>query len=105
MNNSELATKIISKYGKAEKTTGLEWVVTIPLLAFRHTAVKTVVEQVPDKNLDGTPVKGGHVEKIDVAVKTTKQEAFDVAAEFLASELENGNIVLSDNWEKDNLNS
>lgn len=102
--DTDLAQKIIATHGKAEKIEGGEaWLITVPLIGFRMNAVNTKTEKIADRKADGSVDKDAHVEEVERAAKTTKAQAFDLAAAFLAQELADGNLVLSDSWAKDNL--
>lgn len=102
--NTELAKKIVDKLAELEAVPlGEGYTVRVPQLGYRADQVKTEQVEIADRDRDGKPIKGGHVEVVDKPAKTTKAEAKELAAADIAKQLDDGVIVLSDSWAADNL--
>ena len=96
ISNSTLADKIVAKHATAEKA-DLGWIVDITSsVGIKHLFVKTVKDT-------RTINSEGDTEEYDRPTKTTKAEALALASEYLASELDAGNIDISDEWIKKNV--
>lgn len=89
--NKALSTRIVDNLGSLEETdaTGAKaWVYKLPEFGIHHAIVEYKVE---DKDLG------------EIAVDVDKKTARERAIAYLTSELDAGNIVLSDTWADDNL--
>jgi hypothetical protein len=89
-NNSEIATKIVDQLGKLERTdaTGAKaWTFRFEPFGIIHT----IVDYKQDDELG------------PIAQDVSKSDAREKAIAFVAAEIEEGNIVLADDWAENNL--
>lgn len=96
--NQDLAKKIVDQLATVERYDATGITVEVPQIGHKENYFNTKTEDV-------TINSDGDTESQDVATDTTEAEAIQMAIDDIAAKLDAGDIILGDQWEKDNLSA